>query len=141
MAKKYRGNSIKRENMIEMYGVSDLLKKLEKAGGNVEQAVKKCVENSLQQVGMKMQLFMMEHRDTGDTYESFDMKPVEINDGTVTSIIGYQVKKGGLPAIFLDVGTPTRKGHFFRYYAVENSRKQIEQIQRATLEEILGDLI
>lgn len=141
MAKKFRGSSIKRKNIIEMYGVSDLLNKLEKAGGNVDQAVKKCVENSLQQVGMKMQLFMMEHRDTGETMDSYTMQPVKIKDGKVTSLVGYEIKKGGLPAIFLDVGTPTRKGYFFRYYAVENSRPQLEQIQRATLEEILGDLM
>ena len=141
MAKKFRGSSIKRKNTIEMYGVSDLLKKLEKAGGNVDQAVKKCVENSLEQVGMKMQLFMMEHRDTGETMDSFEMRPVKIKDGQVSSLVGYSTKKGGIPAIFLDVGTPTRKGYFFRYYAVENSRPQLEQIQRATLEEILGDLM
>ena len=38
MAKKgkYRGSSLKRGNMLEMYGVSDLLKKIEAAGGTAE---------------------------------------------------------------------------------------------------------
>lgn len=126
---------------IDMYGVSDLLKKIEKAGGNVDQAVKKCVENSLEQVGMKMQLFMMEHKRTGHTYESFELKPVEIKDGKVSSIIGYNIKKGGLPAIFLDVGTPSQKAHFYRYYAIENSREQLKIIQTETLNEILKELV
>lgn len=134
MAKKRKGD------FIDMQGVSELLKKIEKANGNVNEAVKKCVENSLEQVGMKMQLFMMEHRRTGDTYASFEMMPIEIKDGTVNSIIGYNIKKCGLPAIFLDVGTPKMKPHFFRYYAIENSRAQIKEIQQATLNEILKEL-
>lgn len=141
MAKKYRGSSVKRGNYIEMYGMQDLLTKIEKAGGNVNEAVKKCVDNSLEQVGLKMQLFMMEHKQTGDTYESYKQTFGKIKDGIVNGIVGYDAKKGGLPAIFLDVGTPKQKPYFFRYYAIENSRTQIEQIQRETLNEILKELM
>ena len=140
MAKKYRGSSIKRENLIDMYGVSDLLQKIEKAGGKVDAAVKKATDESLKQVGLKMQLFMMEHRDTGKTFDSYTQIEAAITDGNVTGLVGYDKKKGGLPSIFLDVGTPKQKPYFFRYYAVENSRTQIEEIQRATLNEILEDL-
>ena len=140
MAKKFKGSSIKRENIVEMYGVSDLLKSIEAAGGKVDEAVKKAVENSLEQVGMKMQLFMMEHKDSGDTYGSYEQIMPSIKGNKVEAMVGYNAKNGGLPAIFLDVGTPKRKPHFFRYYAVENSRKEIEQIQRATLNEILEGL-
>lgn len=142
MAKKgkYRGSSIKRGNMIEMYGVSDLLKKIEAAGGKVDEAVKKATDNSLEQVGMKMQLFMQGHRDSGDTYKSYEQVPAKVNGGKVEAIVGYDTKNGGLPSIFLDVGTPKQKPHFFRYYAVQNSSKQIQEIQRTTLEEIFGGL-
>lgn len=141
MAKKYRGSSVKRGNYIDMYGTQDLLKKIEQAGGNVNEAVKKCVDNSLAQVGLKMQLFMMEHRDSGDTYESYKQTLGKIKDGVVNGVVGYVIKEGGLPAIFLDVGTPKQKPYFFRYYAIENSRPQIEQIQRETLNEILRGLM
>ena len=152
MAKKYRGSSVKRGNYIDMYGTQDLLKKIEQAGGNVNEAIKKCVDNSLAQVGLKMQLFMMEHRETGATYESYKQleakeeavkigkETYSVKDGVV-AMVGYNAKKGGLPAIFLDVGTPKQKPYFFRYYAIENSRTQIEQIQRETLNEILKGLM
>lgn len=140
MAKKYRGSSIKRENIVEMYGVSDLLKSIEAAGGKVDEAVRKAVDNSLEQVGMKMQLFMMEHKDSGDTYDSYEQVMSSVKGNNVEAMVGYNVQNGGLPAIFLDVGTPKRTPHFFRYYAVENSWKEIEKIQRATLNEILEGL-
>lgn len=142
MAKKgkYRGSSIKRGNMIEMYGVSDLLKQIEAAGGRVDTAVQKAVENSLEVVGTKMQNFMVGHIESGETYASFEQTTPKVKDGKVEAMAGYNAKKGGLPAIFLDVGTPKQKPHFFRYYAVENSRKQIEEIQRETLNEILRGL-
>lgn len=138
--RKYRGSSIKGGNMIELYGVSDLLKKIEAAGGKVDEAVKKATDNSLEYVGMQMQLFMMGHRDSGDTYKSFEQVPAKVNGGKVEAIVGYDTKDGGLPSIFLDVGTPKQKPHFFRYYAVRNSSKQIQEIQRTTLEEIFGGL-
>jgi hypothetical protein len=140
VAKKYRGSSIKRGNYVDFVGSSELLKKIEAAGGRVDEAVKKCVDNSLEQVGMKMQLFMMEHRESGDTYASYEQIKAVSKGNEVVAAVGYNVKEGGLPAIFLDVGTPKQKPHFFRYYAVENSQKQIEEIQQETLNEILRGL-
>lgn len=153
MAKKFRGSSVKRGNLIEMYGVSELLQNIEAAGGKADKAVKKAVDASLEYVGMKMQLFMMEHRETGETYLSFEQKKAssrsasKVDDvkykskgSVVVGNVGYNIEKGGLPAIFLDVGTPKQKPYFFRYYAIEESRQQIEEIQRATLNEILADL-
>lgn len=139
-SRKFKGSSIKRGNIVEMYGVSDLLNKIEAAGGKVDEAVKKAVNNSLEQVGMKMQLFMLGHKESGETYSSYEQIMASIQDNKVEAMVGYNVKNGGLPAIFLDVGTPKQKPFFFRYYAVENSRKQIEEIQRATLNEILEGL-
>lgn len=139
-SRKFKGSSIKRGNIVEMYGVSDLLKKIEAAGGKVDEAVKKAVDNSLEQVGMKMQLFMLGHKETGETYSSYEQIMARMNGNKVEAVVGYNAKKGGLPAIFLDVGTPKQKPYFFRYYAVENSRKQIEEIQRETLNEILEGL-
>lgn len=140
MARKFRGSSIKRNNLVEVYGMSDLLQKIEKAGGNVDKACAKAVDNCLELVGMHMQLFMMEHKATGETYDSYEQIMASIKDNKVEAMVGYNVKNGGLPAIFLDVGTPKQKAYFFRYYAVENNQKEIHKIQRDTLNDILKEL-
>ena len=140
MAKKYKGSSIKRGNIIEMYGVSELLQKIEAAGGRVDDAIKKAADESLELVGMKMQLFMMDHKQTGETYASYEQIKASIKNNSVEAMVGYNAKNGGLPAIFLDVGTPKQKPYFFRYYAVENSRSELKKIQTETLDEILRGL-
>lgn len=143
-SRKYRGSSVKRKNLIEMYGVADLLKSIEAAGGKVDEAVKRATDESLKIVGASMQSFMASHSPgttgTGDTYASYEQVSASIKDNSVEAMVGYNVKEGGLPAIFLDVGTPKQKPYFYRYYAVENNRKKIEEIQRATLNEILEGL-
>lgn len=137
---KFKGSSVKRGNYVNFVGGAELLKKIEAAGGRVDEAVKKCVDNSLEQVAMKMQLFMQEHKHTGATYSSFEKEAAKANGNIVTGSVGYDAKNGGLPAIFLDVGTPKQKPYFFRYYAVNNSSAQIAEIQKATLNEILEGL-
>lgn len=140
MAKKgkYRGSSLK--GGFELYGVSELLKKIEAAGGNVDAACKKAVDASLEIVGDEMQNFMSGHRLTGDTMASFEQVPATVKDGKIEAVVGYNAKNGGLPAIFLDVGTPKQKPYFFRYYAVENNTARLREVQHAALNEILGGL-
>ena len=137
---KYRGSSVKRGNLVEMHGVSELLKNIEAAGGRVDAAVQKAVDRSLEIVGADMQAFMSGHKLTGETMDSYEQTPAKSDGNIVTANAGFNAKKGGLPAIFLDVGTPKIKPSFFIYYAVENNRKKIEEIQRATLNEILEGL-
>ena len=150
MARKFKGTSYKRGSMISVGGVSELLKKIEKAGGRVDEAVKKATDESLAVIGNEAQRLMSRlspgKAGTGETYRSFEQQPATMNGKFVQASVGYNVDKGGLPAIFLDVGwtgTPKRepkKGHFWRYYAVENTRKQVNEAQKKALNEILGDL-
>lgn len=53
---------------------------------------------------------------------------------------GFDAKNGGLPALFLDIGTPKIKPTFFIYYAVENNMARIHAIQREELMRILEGL-
>lgn len=138
MAKKGRGTSLK--NGFELYGVSELLRKIEAAGGNVDEACKKAVDQSLEVVGADMQKFMLVHKRTGATMASFEQVPATVKNGRVEAVVGYNAKNGGLPAIFLDVGTPKQRGHFFRYYAVNDNTAKLREIQHAALNEILEGL-
>lgn len=146
MARKFKGTSFKQGSMISISGVSDLLKKIEKAQGRVDEAVMKSTDASLEVIGKEVQRLMSRlspgASGTGDTYRSFEQRSAKMNGNFVQAEVGYNVDKGGLPAIFLDVGwtgTPKRepkKGHFWRYYAVENTRSQVNEAQKKALKEI-----
>jgi hypothetical protein len=146
MARKFKGTSFKQGSMISISGVSDLLKKIEKAQGRVDEAVMKATDASLEVIGKEAQRLMRPlspgKSGTGDTYRSFEQRSAKMNGNFVQASVGYDVDKGGLPAIFLDVGwtgTPKRepkKGHFWRYYAVENTRSQVNEAQKKALKEI-----
>ena len=145
-SRKFKGTSYKQNSMVSIYGVSDLLKKIEKAQGRVDEAVMKATDTSLAVIGKEAQRLMARlspgESGTGDTYRSFEQRPAKMNGKFVQASVGYNVDKGGLPAIFLDVGwtgTPKRepkKGHFWRYYAVENTRSQVQRAQKNALKEI-----
>ena len=158
--RKYKGSSLKRGSMVEMYGVSDLLKKIEAAGGRVDEACKRAANDTVKIIGEYSQDFMLKHRVTGETFGSYEEIPAKVEGGKITAGVGYNIDNGGLPAIFLDVGAPSRKttvghrgvtgtpkqnpqkGYFWRYYAVNDSGQihRIEQAQQNALNEILKGL-
>ena len=58
---------------------------------------------------------------------------------------GFDVNRGGIKALWLDVGTPKRKpsqvdATYFIYYAVENNMREIHEIQKQELTKILEEL-
>ena len=149
--------------MVEMYGVSELLKKIEAAGGRVDKACIKAANDTVKIIGKHSQEFMQKHRVSSETIGSFEEIPAKVEGGKITAGVGYNIDNGGLPAIFLDVGAPTRKttvghragkgstgtpkqnpqkGYFWRYYAVNDSGQihRIEQAQQNALNEILKGL-
>lgn len=154
MARKYKGSSLKTGNAFVMYGTSEMLKAIERAGGNVDNACMKLANETMKIVGEHSQAFMAKHKLTGETMSAYEQTPATIKGGKVVANVGYNIDKGGLPAIFLDVGTPKRepkgggkatqkqKGHFWRYKAVNDSG-QVEKIkaaQQRALNEILEGL-
>ena len=93
--------------------------------------------------------FMAQHNLTGKTLESF-------NDGVLVDVagdgsymkfkFGFDVKKGGLPALFLeygDNGSPMRmpnKAYYFMYYAVKNNIDQFRDLADAEIERLLKEV-
>lgn len=149
MAKKKRGNrGTSLKSGIELYGVKELLKQIEDAGGKVDDACQKAANVTMKIVGEHSQAFMAKHKVTGDTYRSFELRPAQVKKGKIVAGVGYNIDNGGLPAIFLDVGAtgtpkkPPQKGHYWRYYAVNDSGqiKKIKEAQHEAINEILGGL-
>lgn len=135
--------SRKRKNSfyLDFYGSSDLLKKIESAGGNVEQAVSKAVARSMEAPKRDMQTFISSHHLTGMTEDAFGETPFEWKNGVLEYAVGYDMKKGGIAALFLDVGTPTMPPSYFINHAVEKNITEIRDAQQKALKEIFRGLM
>ena len=135
--------SKKRKNSfyLDFYGASDILKKIEAAGGNVEQAISKAVARSMEAPKRDMQAFISSHHLTGMTEDAFGETPFEWKNGVLNYAVGYDMKKGGIAALFLDVGTPTMSPSFFINRAVERNIDEIRDTQQKVLKEIFRGLV
>lgn len=125
---------------VDFYGGAELLQKIEKAGGNVEEALIKAMKKSLEKPKQEMLDFIKQHHLTGVTEDSF-IEEIEIDKGVITARIGFSVKKGGLPAIFLNVGTPKMPPTWFIDNAVDNNIDYIYSEQKKALQDALGELL
>lgn len=137
MATQKRRNSLS----IDFYGTSELLNKIEDAGGNLEDIIGGAVHESVQPAKNDMVSFMSKHRFTGLTESSIDETPLNWKNGQLKYRVGYNMKKGGIAALFLDVGTPKQKPYFFVHHAVETNIDRIKKAQEDALKEAFRELL
>lgn len=155
---KGHSSSIKRKNAL--YLEFDTYKWLEQFDKKVEDfngkggAFERAVARIVKVVNQDITTFMNEHNVTGATMESLTPAPIltwgddsyfkqlgkkkkKVNSSDANKNIlfvefGFQIDKGGLPSIFLDVGRPgikykngyvgkPQQPHFVLYYVVERN--------------------
>lgn len=143
MAKKKKGKFSHNGGVsLDFYGFQELLEKITKVGGNLEDALSKSLQASAKPIENDLREFMNKHHKTGDTIGSFEnIHSVDRVGGYVYYKLGFNKDNGGLPALYLDVGTPTIKPSFFVYYAFTNNADRVKQEQEQALLKILEDLM
>ena len=119
---------------IEFFGDTELIKKLEEAGANVEQEIIAAIRKSAKKPSDEMQSFIRGHKRTGKTEDSF-VEEVKSKNGVIEASFGFSVRKGGLPAIFFETGTPRKAppAYFFISDAVDNNIDEIIKTQNEAL--------
>lgn len=129
-----------RKSRIEFFGTSELLKKIERAGGNVEQACVDALKASIQKPKDEMLQYIRQHHLTGQTEESFT-EEIKQENGKIFCKIGFSIKDGGLAALFLNLGTPRIKPSFFIDYAVDHNIDEIKKAQLEALNKAFRELL
>ena len=130
------------KSKIEFFGAAELLKQIEKAGGNVEQEIISAIRKSAEKPSNEMLSFIRQHRRSGRTENSWQ-EEIKSKDDVITAEIGFSVRKGGLPAIFHNVGTP-RKAPAASYFvdkAVESNIDEIIKAQNEALRKAFENLV
>lgn len=134
----------KKAYSMEWYGSDELLRELKNAGGNVNEAISKALEESFRPITTDLHQFTgSKHKYSGDTekayYESDFYKWSKKNNLSVK--VGYDVTKGGEAAIFLQVGTPKMPPFFFITSAYHDHEQEIIDAQQKALRKVVEDML
>lgn len=95
---------------IVITGYDELIKEIEKSGVQIEEALIEAVELSGKNATNRFAKMIDEHTLTGLTKESLVEEPkAKVSGGMIILNTGFDISKGGSPAIWLDRGTPKQK--------------------------------
>lgn len=125
---------------MEFYGSSELIRKIETLGGNIEGAVVKALKAGAKLPYEDMKSFAEQHIKTGDMAHSLTIGEPVIKNGSIKMKVGFVVKQGGLPAIFLNYGTPMISPTFFIDKAFEDNADAIKELQEEALKGVLREV-
>lgn len=141
---------------LNLDGFDETLKKIEKAGGNVDKASRKAMERAadIMQDELKAQMQAADEKNSMSNLIARMPSPTIENDyGRITARVGY--KKGaynpdnlsdGYKAVFINYGTPRRTKHGkvkargFIQKARNRAKPKIRKEQEKILDEILRGL-
>lgn len=125
---------------IDFYGSSELLKKLERAGANVEKCIVDALQKSVEKPKEEMIDYIRQHKLTGQTEDSFTTE-IKHEKNKVYLKVGFDIKKGGIAAVFLNYGTPKIAPSWFIDNAVENNLDEIKRAQIDALNKAFEELL
>lgn len=124
-----------KKSNFEFYGSEEILKSIEEAGANVEQEIVKALRFSAQKPSDEMQSFIRGHKARGLAEKSWVENLKISKKGIIDFEAGFSVRKGGLGAVFHNLGTPrlAPAASFFVDKAVDDSIDSIIAAQQDAL--------
>ena len=127
------------KSKIEFFGTSELLKKIEKAGENVEKACADALRASVETPKQEMLQYIRQHHLTGQTEDSF-VEEIKNENGKIYCEVGFSIRKGGIAALFLNLGTPKIRPSFFIENAIDHNIDKIKADQLKALNDAFREL-
>jgi len=126
---------------LDLNGFKELLERIQKAGGNIDAAAEKALVESAKPFMEDLKTGIKKHHRTGLTEASLnDPTQIEREGNRLTLKVGFDLGKGGLPALFLEYGTPRSKAEPFIQQAIKRNQAKARKIQKEILTKILKEL-
>ena len=112
---------------VEFEGFNELIDRIEKLNGDLKSITERALTESFKLVTPDLHQAMQKHKQTGRTEGSIvDNSTVEWNGDVASMKVGFNIKKGGLPSIFLMYGTPRIPKDQALYNAIYGKKTQEE---------------
>lgn len=124
------------------------IKQIEEMFGDIEEPIRRAYASATQPMAEDMQNFMSKHHRSGRTISSFNPGSMVVeNNGTLYRFkLGFDMKKGGFPALILeygDSGSPMRmpnKAYFFMHWTKKNHEAKLEANMDKAFRDMLAEL-
>ena len=130
---------------VDFFGFEEYLQKIADAEGNIVDAVVKAAKASAKPIEADLLGFIRPITREGDYVHTIDafrnVHDMKKGYGIISYKLGFDKDNGGLPALFLDIGTPTITPSFFVYYAFRNNVDRVKAEQEEALKEVLRELM
>lgn len=138
---------------LKLEGFNDMMRKIQKAEGNIKPATEKCLKVSANVIDAELKAQMTTANVPAHLVAEMPAPVIENDHGLITAKVGY--RKGpynprnlttGYKVLFLNYGTPNRKMHGkvkargFIQKAKRSAKPKIKKEQEAALKEILKGL-
>lgn len=112
---------------FSMFGVQDMLARVQEMGKDIDGAVTEALQTTADRVTTDMRKGIAKHHRTGKTQEALRENPrVEQVGGKFSVKTGFQLPQG-LPARYIDRGTPTNAPDPFVDRALNKTKIRKEQ--------------
>ena len=126
---------------LSLSGVEALLKEIETMGGSVNDAAEKAILASAQPFTQDLKLAITKHKRTGLTEKALSSPQHVMWEGNRCSLqVGFDMVAGGLPAIFLEYGTPRMSARPFIRPAIAKAKRNMVHLQSQALHAIMKEL-
>ena len=126
-------NSLK----LDLKGFEAYLDMMRKLGEDVELLTETVLLDSAEIVNDELHNQMRKHRLTGKTELSIREPKVTWKGDAASIKVGFDIKKGGEPAIYLEYGRPTQKPTPVLKPAMEATEKDLREYQERALKEAM----
>lgn len=125
---------------LDFAGMDEIIAQYEAMGGNVNKAAESALQATHGVVTPKAQAAISPHYLTGATEGSLSRSPEIEWDGTKAAVpVGFKIRQGGLPSIFLMYGTPRMRPDPAMYNAIYGAAtlREVSEKQAEAFEQIL----
>lgn len=122
---------------VTFEGFNELMENLDRLGGDLKEITEECLQVPNKIIAPKLHADMKKHKRTGKTEQSTVENSRVTWEGTKASVeVGFNLKNGGIPSIFLMYGTPKMRKDTKLYNDIYSSRvkKAIQEEQEKILQ-------
>lgn len=131
---------------LDFSGLDKMIEDMHKMGANVKEVAESALKKSRDYINSNLESAMTPHNRSGETMKSLKDAPVEWS-GIVAKIpVGFDIKNGGLPSIFLMYGTkvygtPRVKKDMKLYKAIygKATREKVQEIMKNEFQRVLDN--